>query len=521
MREYIVSLKKGVDYDAFWDEIESGSDTDGFLPSRRVEIVNIREGSLRSCHYALTDEEASLLRNHPLVYSVEIPPDQRTDIQIGFRGTQPGNFTKTTSDSGAFGNWGLIRHSFNSNIYGTSTTTNQNYNYDNDGTGVDIVIVDSGIQVDHPEFTDSQGVSRVQQINWYEASRGRISGVQSPNFYRDFDGHGTHVAGTAAGKTYGWAKNSKIYSMKVSGLEGSGDSGTGISISQCFDLINLWHLYKPVDPILGYKRPTVINMSFGYLLPYTSVTGGLYRGTNWFGNDRRLDYGMTGAYNGVQFIGNVRVGSVDVDIEELNDSGIVVCISAGNFFSKIDIPGGLDYNNSWNSSTFGSFNFYHRGASPYSRNSIIVGSLDSQTFNETTDRKAPYSNCGEGIDIFAAGTDIISACSTTNKLNGQPYYLNTNYKQANISGTSMASPQVAGIASLYLQNNPTATPTQVKTWLLSNASSTVFKTSDNNDYQNEISQWGGDVQVVYNPPNTIDFYKGNSGKITNLTMKRT
>ena len=83
-----------------------------------------------------------------------------------------------------------------------------NYNYVLDGTGVDVVIIDTGIQPDHPEFQDANGVSRVKQINWYEASG--QSGVQPANFYRDTDGHGTHVAGTVAGKTYGWAKNANI-----------------------------------------------------------------------------------------------------------------------------------------------------------------------------------------------------------------------------------------------------------------------------------------------------------------------
>lgn len=517
MREYIVSLNKDVDYDTFWNEIESGSNTDGFVPSRRVEIVNNRECSLRSCHYALTDEEASLLRNDPRVYSVEIPPEQRTDIQLGFRAVQLGNFNKTTSSSGNFNNWGLIRHSFNDNIYRTSTTTTQNYNYDNDGTGVDVVILDSGLQIDHPEFTDAQGVSRVQQINWYTASG--ISGTQNSNFYRDFDGHGTHVAGTVAGKTYGWAKNSKIYALKLQGLEGTGDSGTGISISQCFDIIKLWHTYKPVDPTLGYKRPTVLNMSFGYSTQFINITGGSYRGSSWTGNTRRTDYGMTGSFDGVNYSPPVRVGSVDVDIEELIDAGVVVCIAAGNNYIKADIPGGIDYNNYWTSLTYGN-SYYNRGMSPYSSNAIIVGSLDSTSFDNSRDRKAAYSNAGEGVDIFAAGTNIISSCSNTNKFNAPAYHLNSNFKQVNISGTSMASPQIAGIASLFLQNNPNATPAQVKSWLLNNSTSTVYKTSFNNDYTDQTSQWGGDVKVSYIPSKTVGFYKGDSGKITNLTMKR-
>jgi hypothetical protein len=60
-KEYIVSLNKDVDYDAFWDQIENASTDDGFVPTRRVDIVNERPGSLRSCHYSLTDDEATAL----------------------------------------------------------------------------------------------------------------------------------------------------------------------------------------------------------------------------------------------------------------------------------------------------------------------------------------------------------------------------------------------------------------------------------------------------------------------------
>ena len=72
-KEYIVSLNRGVDYDQFWNEIENESSTDGFVPERRVEIVNNRDASLRQWHYALTDEEAEILRNDSPVYAVELP----------------------------------------------------------------------------------------------------------------------------------------------------------------------------------------------------------------------------------------------------------------------------------------------------------------------------------------------------------------------------------------------------------------------------------------------------------------
>ena len=63
-REYIVVLNKDVNYDQFWNEMENISSTDGFVPSRRVDIVNERPGSLRSCHYSLTNEEAEIRKNH-------------------------------------------------------------------------------------------------------------------------------------------------------------------------------------------------------------------------------------------------------------------------------------------------------------------------------------------------------------------------------------------------------------------------------------------------------------------------
>jgi hypothetical protein len=524
MREYIVSLKKDIDYDSFWNEIESISDADGFVPTRRVEIVNNRDASLRLCHYSLTDEEADLLRNDPRVYSVEIPPDQRTDIEIGLRtNTQTGNFTKTTSSSGNFLNWGSIRHSFDNNVYGTSNTTTENYNYTNDGSGVDIVVHDTGIQVNHPEFFDRLGVNRVQEINWYTASG--LSGTQSPNHYRDFHGHGTHVGGTVAGRLYGWAKNAKVYALKVAGLEGPGDSGTGISISDCFDVIKLWHRNKPIDPTLGRKRPTVVNMSWGYGTTFNSINGGSYRGTPWSGSTKNTAYGMTGTPAGRH---PVRVASVDVDIEELIDEGVIVCIAAGNEYTKVDIPGGLDYNNYYNKTGVGQV-YYHRGMSPYSSDAIVVGAMDSTVYDATTDQKSVFSNAGPGVDVFAAGSNIMSAMSTTNVFSAVSYHLDSAFRQGNISGTSMASPQIAGITTLFLENNLTATPAQVKSWIKSKASSTIYKTNSDDDYTDERSQWGGDVKVAWAsttagsavvPQQGITFFKGTGGKISNMTMRR-
>ena len=498
MREYNVVLHKDVDYDGFWEDMETETDGLLYIPNRRIEFTNERPASLRQCWYLLTDEEAEIVRQDPRVLAVEIPPEHRDDIQMGFRTSQTGDFTKTSSDSGAYLNWGLIRSSNPTNVYGTGTTTALTYDYTLDGSGIDVVIQDSGIQVDHPEFQDGLGNNRVQQINWYTASG--LSGTQSANHYRDYDGHGTHCAGIACGKTYGWAKEARIYSQKLSGLEGSGDSGTGISVTDAFDAIKLWHTSK------AGSRPTVVNMSWGYFDPYSSVTSLTYRGVTYSDSNtttnssyRLTNYGLYPSSGGVYgtYATNVRISSVDTDIEEMIDAGIIVCIAAGNRSHKIDTWDGPDYNNYVTTNT--GIKYYHRGSSPYSDRALIVGSMDSTVYDVTYDQKATYSETGPGVFIWAPGTNIMSATSNTNRwgAGSQNYYLNSSYKQTNISGTSMATPQVVGVAALYLQSTPSATPAQVKSALTTEATTTIYTTGNSTDYDDNRSLLGSNQYVLY------------------------
>lgn len=519
-KEYVISLNSNVDYLEFWNEMESTTIGNTYIPDRSVDIVNERPGSQRSCHYALSDDEAARLRGDPRVYSVEIPPNQRSDIRIGQRLIQISNFSKTTASLGNNVNWGLLRSAFDTNIYGTGTSNgNNNYNYHLDGTGVDFVIHDSGLEIGHPEFTDSQGVSRVEQLNWYTASG--LSGTQNANHYRDYDGHGTHVAGIAVGKTYGWAKNARIYCLKVGGLEGAGDSGTGISITDCFDVIKLWHINKPLDPITGQKRPTVVNMSWGYYRLNSNtmtVSGGTYRGTNWLATDTRYDtpaerlsnFGINNGWNALS-----RVGSVDSDLEELVAAGVIVCISASNSPYKHDLETGSDYDN-FATTSIGTI-FYHQGSSPHSSLAIKVGSIDSTPNNSTTERNAFYSTKGPAVDIWAPGSNILSSTSNiTDGITASPYFLNNEFNQALLSGTSMASPQIAGMAVLYLQANPNATPGEVKEFLTKSAKPTIYNTGLSTDYATTYSLLGSPNRMAYFP------YAADRGLIpTNIKVTAT
>ena len=189
MREWIVVLEKDIDYNAFWDEIENDSPDDGFIPSRRVDIANERPGMRRMCHYLLSDAEAEELRNDDRVLSVELPfEDEDNDevMQLGLE--QDYNFSRNVSSHNQHvSNWGLIR--CNSKDNPSSDAYDETYTYTLDGTGVDVVIIDTGIVADHPEWEDADGNSRLQQIDWFVESG--VSGTQHERHYEDINGHGT------------------------------------------------------------------------------------------------------------------------------------------------------------------------------------------------------------------------------------------------------------------------------------------------------------------------------------------
>lgn len=528
-KEYIVILERGVDYTEFWQEMETSGATSSYVPGRAVAIIDEREAMDRMCVYALTDSEAEVLRNDPRVKAVEIPLENRNDWVIVPTATQDANFNKPSTAAGTNKNWGLLRHNYSTNIYGTSTATTLDYNYILDGSNVDVVILDTGIQANHPEWQDANGISRFKDINWFTTTG--TAGTQPTNFYTDVNGHGTACAGVAVGKTFGWAKNANIYSITY-----YDNPGNQISWAQAITVLTKFHQQKPVNPATGAKNPTIVNMSFtffwdGLTTNYT-YNGITYR-TNPYagsgvipgGSNPNYTYGLV-FYNRLpngSIVGKLpaRYTEIDSSVQQLIDAGITVIIAAANDKQKIDVPGGVDYLNSINivtkpvESTIPTTYYYMQGGSPYDTDAVIIGAIDSTPANATTDQKADFSRAGPGVDIFAAGANVMTSLSNTSVGKTIAPYNNTDpvFKQTLINGTSFAAPQIVGMAALYLQTNPTATPAQVKSWLMSNSvASTLYNTGLTNDYSDQRSQWGGNAGVAYQAIQALSQVKNSSGQ---------
>jgi subtilisin family serine protease len=78
----------------------------------------------------------------------------------------------------------------------------------------------------------------------------------------------------------------------------------------------------------------------------------------------------------------------------------------------------------------------------------------------STDARASYSNYGSCVDAYAPGSSITSTW--------------TGSGTRSISGTSMASPHVAGVAALYLSGSPSASPSTITNWIITNSTANVI-----------------------------------------------
>ena len=291
--------------------------------------------------FSATIPEAALkgIQNNPNVESIE------QDQSIQLNQTSPQNQVT----------WGLDR------VDQTDRPLDTQYHFNYTGAGVTAFVIDTGLRADHLEFA------------------GRVlpgfSVVADTNGTNDCNGHGTHVAGTLGGSTYGAAKSVKFVPIRVLNCTGAG---------------TLSGVIAGIDWAAGTGlRPAVANLS----------------------------------------LGSSKSTAVNAAVAGATAKGITMVVAAGNSAA-----------NACN---------YSPSSEP---TAITVGATTS------TDARASYSNFGSCVDVFAPGSSITSAWITSNTA--------TN----TISGTSMASPHVAGVAALALQANPLATPAAVVSFLLTNAS---------------------------------------------------
>ncbi|WP_036375774.1 S8 family peptidase [Micromonospora sp. ATCC 39149] len=266
------------------------------------------------------------------------------------------NQTVTTTATQTNPPWGLDR------IDQAALPLSGTYSYTSTGSGIVVYIIDTGIRTTHSQFGG-------RAVDGYDAVDNALPAA-------DCNGHGTHVAGTVGGSTYGVAKSARLVAVRVLNCSGSG------------------------------------------------TTAGVIAGVNWVTSHHQA--GQPAAAN--MSLGGGLNTSLNSAVANSIADGVTYAVAAGNSNA-----------NACN---------YSPAAVP---TAITVGATQSNG------ARASYSNWGTCVDIFAPGSNVLSAWYTSDTA--------TN----TISGTSMAAPHVAGAAARVLQNNPSWTPAQVASYLVSTA----------------------------------------------------
>lgn len=508
MSEFIVTVKDPAVWDAgLWDQITKEGLGDNFIPVRAVEILNERPLNEWCAHFELTDDEAQLIRQDPRVSTVELKADLQQDVEKDFLGVRAGKYDKSNTTTAAMKNWGLLRCTSQSNQFNPSLSIDGNYNFNLDGTGVDIVVIDSGVSPNHPEFAvnaDGSGGTRVIDFNWASLGvPGTPSSASIGGYLGDSDGHGSNCASIAAGNTCGWAAGAAIYSIRIfSGYDIVTGAYLGaINSDICFDLVKAFHLAKIAA---GNKRPTICTNSWGYRTTYSGMNYTVWRGTQY------NNTGALGVYGQVYFYHPYIVNYLNVSADNAADAGVILVGAAGNYRHKIDVPEGIDYDNYYRWNNIEDV-YYHRGSSPTCASSMIcVGAIDNNVSSPAVEQKVNFSESGPRVDIYAPGTMIMGAYSS------DPYQTpavqdprNPIHYLNKISGTSMACPQVTGVLACLLQARPGMTTQEAKQFLVDYSLKNVLVEGASTDYSSTTYLQGGANRYLYMP-----FNSPNRGNIT-------
>lgn len=479
LKEYIVILKDASDLDNFYDDMETpGGNL--YIPNRTVDLANRRPLS-RSTHYYLTAQEAEQVSLDPRVQSVSEPYYNMGGKIIGLARQYSDNWNKLGTNLVNDSNWFLLRgyERTNRSNWGTDGVSTQTgfISLTNTGRNVDVVVIDGHIQLNHPEFArnpDGTGGSRINQFNWFQYNP-QVRGISSGTYVYDFIGasgdinHGHNVGAIAVGNTNGWARDANIYNYWP--YSGSANSYSGY----LYDMINyirVWHANKPVNPLIGRKNPTILNMSIGIsrTVDLTTVNTIVYQGQSYskpgggWTNTDRANFGLVaGTLPNVNVM--VRDDSLDADLVDAVNDGIIIVGAAGNNYMYQDSPGGVNYDNRMVAP--GLTTYYMRGSSPAAATGVIcVSAIDATV----TERKVDFSVAGPRTDIFAAGTNIMGAYYT----GGVNDPRGGGYQKGKQSGTSQASPQVCGILACAMEAYPNLTPAEALTYIKTYANQNIL-----------------------------------------------
>jgi len=532
LETYIVTLYKHEDLEQFYDEMKSNN----------FHLVMKRPMS-RNTHYKMTEEQAEELRKDPRVWDVQLPFEkrgiilQKTNINYSPYNVAPlGGFRKDGSSISPFDtNWGLKHHGDETvglgqkGNWGSGSLENYsgvNVDIFNDGKHVDVVICDDPVSYDCDEWlSPTTGQTRFNQYDWYGQLNSLVSSIDDDgetvpsapysNYFQNSNNteyHGTHVCGTVAGQYYGWAREANIYSMQV--LSNSSGTGTKVPSLLIFDYLRAFHRNKTINPDTGIKNPTIVNNSWATLVDLTvlldksslslsDINYVIYRG-NFYTSSNPNPSGWTWAgleadfgFASNKMLLNSTNANLNADVEDAINEGIVMVAAAGNNNFHCVRDGDPDYNNSVG--TPAGFVYYNRGCSPAaSGRTIVVGALS----NHVNLHRATYSNFGPLIDIFAAGDYILSAFNNVgladSKYGGAPNYFYP------IPGTSMASPQVAGVLACLATGKERFTQGFARKYLKNTSASGEmdFDTISGNFADNTCQQGSPNLTLIAKNPRT-------------------